>query len=94
MTEPGLSMASRHLLVERTHLPPKEIAPGHELHGLAPSAVAKCEGCDDVVFRASDDTFAIVHLAWTLKPETPLWPRTTRLGGFIVVEAAMDQQAH
>ena len=40
-----------------------EIAPGHELHGLALEAVAKCEGCDSVVFRASDDTFAIIHLS-------------------------------
>jgi len=72
----------------------KEIAPGHELHGLALSALAKCEGCDDVVFRASDDTFAIVHLAWTLKPETPPWPQTRRLGSFIAVETVMDQHAH
>ncbi len=40
----------------------KEIAPGHELHGIALSALAKCQGCDDAVFRASDGTFAIVHL--------------------------------
>jgi hypothetical protein len=72
----------------------KEIGPGHELHGLALSALAKCEGCDDVVFRASDDTFAIVHLTWTLRPGTPPWPQTTRLGSFIAVETAMDQHAH
>ena len=71
-----------------------ELAPGHELYGLGLRAVAKCEGCDDVVFRASDDTFAIVHLTWATKPETPPWPRTTRLGGFIAVELAMDQHGH
>jgi hypothetical protein len=68
-----------------------EIAFGHELHGIALTGIAKCEGCDDVVFRASDDTFAIVHLSWTHKPDRPPWPRTTRLGSFIAVEAAMDQ---
>jgi hypothetical protein len=71
-----------------------EMAPGHELHGLALRAVAKCAGCDDVVFRASDDTFAIVHLTWAKKPETPPWPLTTRLGGFVAVETAMDQHEH
>jgi hypothetical protein len=71
-----------------------EIAPGQELHGLALKAVAKCEACDSVVFRASDDTFAIVHLSGIRKPEAPPWPRTTRLGGFIAVEMAMDQHEH
>ena len=71
-----------------------EIAAGHELHGLALAAVAKCDGCDSVVFRASDGTFAIVHLSWIRNPEAPPWPRTTRLGGFIAVEMAMDQHEH
>jgi len=71
-----------------------EIAAGHELHGLALTAVAKCQGCDSVVFRASDSTFAIVHLSWIRKPEAPPWPRTTRLGGFIAVKMAMDQHEH
>lgn len=71
-----------------------EVAPGHDLHGLTLQAMARCEGCDDVVFRPSDDMFAIVHLTWAMKPEVPPWPRTTRLGGFIAVEAAMDQHEH
>jgi hypothetical protein len=71
-----------------------EIASGHELRGLALEAVAKCKVCDSVVFRASDDTFAIVHLSRIRKPEAPLWPRTTRLGSFIAVERAMDQHEH
>jgi len=71
-----------------------EVAPGHELFGLSLRTVAKCVGCDDVVFRAADDTFAIVHLTWSRKQEAPPWPRTTRLGGFIAIEAAMDQHEH
>ena len=72
----------------------REVAPGHVLHGIALNAVAKCDGCDDVVFRALDGRFAIVDLTWTLKPERPPWPQTTRLGSFIAVETAMDQHAH
>jgi len=71
-----------------------EIAVGHELYGLGLTAIAKCGGCDDVVFRVADDTFAIVHLSWTSKPERLPWPPTTRLGGLIAVEAAMDQHEH
>ncbi|WP_332644120.1 hypothetical protein, partial [Aeromicrobium sp.] len=71
-----------------------EVGPGHELYGLDLHAVAKCEGCDDVVFRASDDSFAIVHLTWASKSEDLPRPLTTRLGGFIAVEAAMDQHEH
>lgn len=71
-----------------------EIAAGHQSHGLALTAVARCEGSDSVVLRASDGTFAMIHLSWTRKPETPPWPRTTRLGGVIAVEAAMDQHEH
>jgi hypothetical protein len=71
-----------------------EVAPGHELQGLALRAVARCQGCDDVVFHASDDTFAIVHLTWARKPEAPPLPRTARLGGFLAVESAMDQHEH
>lgn len=71
-----------------------EIAPGHELDGIVLRAVAKCEGCDAVVFRASDDTFAIVRLTWAGRSEAPPRPRTTRLGGFIAVEAAMNQHDH
>lgn len=64
----------------------KEIASGHALHGLVLTAVAKCQVCDDVVLRASDGTFAIVHLTWTMKPDSPPRPHTSRLGGFIAVE--------
>ncbi|WP_141788052.1 hypothetical protein [Oryzihumus leptocrescens] len=71
-----------------------EIAAGHELHGVALTAIAKCEGCGSAVFRAADGTFAIVHLSWMRKPDTPPWPDTTRLGGFIAVETAMDQHEH
>jgi hypothetical protein len=71
-----------------------EIRPGHELHGLGLTAIAKCEGCGSVVFRLSDETFAIVHLSWIGKPDTPPRPRTTRLGSFIAVDTAMDQHEH
>jgi hypothetical protein len=54
-----------------------QVAPGHELFGLRLRAVVKCEGCDDVVFQASDDTFATVHLTWARKPDAPLAPDST-----------------
>jgi hypothetical protein len=70
-----------------------EISPGHELHGSALTAIARCSGCDGVVFHRDDDTFAIVHLSY-VRPDQPPWPHTTRLGGFIALELAMDQHEH
>lgn len=71
-----------------------EIADGHELNEMSLAAVAKCEGCSQVVFSASDGTFAIVDLTWSGRPETPPRPRTQRLGGYVAVELVMDQHAH
>jgi hypothetical protein len=39
-----------------------EIGPEHELAGRALIAVATCSGCTRVIFRANDDSFAIVNL--------------------------------
>lgn len=41
-----------------------EIGRGHSLKGLHLTAVARCEACDNVVFKASNDTWAVVHLTW------------------------------
>jgi hypothetical protein len=41
-----------------------EIGRGHSLKGLRLNALAKCEACDNVVFQASDETWAVVHLTW------------------------------
>ena len=73
---------------------PFEAEAHNELHTLDLRALARCAGCDDVVFQVSDGSFAIVHLTWTGKPDVQPWPRTTRLGGFIAVEMAMDQHEH
>jgi len=42
----------------------REIKPGHELHGVGLTCIALCGGCDDVVFRCEDGSFAVVHLTW------------------------------
>jgi len=46
----------------------------------------KCSGCDSVIFRVDDGTFALVHLTWAQHPEPDPWPETQRLGGFIALE--------
>jgi hypothetical protein len=70
-----------------------EIGPGHVLEGVDLTTVAWCNGCDDTVFRCGDGTFAIVHLSYT-RPDRAPWPATTRLGGFVALELAMDQHEH
>jgi hypothetical protein len=59
----------------------RELAPGHPLHGAGVCAAARCEGCDDVLFRVADRPFpwAVVHLTWTGHEEPAPWPRTTPL---------------
>ena len=45
------------------------------------TAIARCEGCDEVVFSVEADPvrFVSVHLTWRRAPEQPPWPRTEDL---------------
>lgn len=71
-----------------------EISPVHQLYGRSLTSVARCEACDDVLFRLDDETWAIVHLTWTGRTEQPPRPVAQRLGGFLAVEMATDQHYH
>ncbi|HTW10131.1 MAG TPA: hypothetical protein VME46_21695 [Acidimicrobiales bacterium] len=71
-----------------------EIGPQHELAGRARFVVAACSGCARVIFRADDDSFAIVNLTWSGQTEPEPWPATQRLGGFLAVESAADAHSH
>lgn len=65
----------------------RELARGHELYGRIETAVARCSGCDDVVFRLRGDTgFALVHLTWRGKREEPPYPHATVLPTFLALE--------
>lgn len=59
----------------------RELHPGHPLHGAEVTAAARCEGCDDVLFRVTNRSFswAVVHLTWTGREERAPWPMTTPL---------------
>jgi hypothetical protein len=71
-----------------------EVGPAHELFGHGFRALAACAGCDRVVFMLDDESRAMVHLTWTGHVESPPWPETVRMGGFIATEIAMDQHEH
>jgi hypothetical protein len=58
------------------------------------TAVVNCAGCDSVIFKVDDGTFALVHLTWAQHPEPDPWPETQRLGGFIALESAIDSHQH
>src|SRR6266540_3270544 len=47
------------------------------------TALAHCQGCDDVVFAvdAEPGWFALVHLTWRREQEPLPWPTTERLSG-------------
>lgn len=64
----------------------RELSEGHLLFGEeSVAAVAKCGGCDDVVFSIDGERFirwARVHLTWSGRPETPPLPRTHEFQNF------------
>jgi hypothetical protein len=71
-----------------------EIAADHELAGHELTAVVTCAGCDEVIFRVDDGTFALVHLTWAHHPEPQPWPAIQRLDGFLARQAAIDNHQH
>lgn len=56
----------------------REVGDGHALFGLAPTAIARREDQDDVLFLLDDERVAEVHLTWTGRSEANAqWPCTT-----------------
>lgn len=58
-----------------------EVAEGHPLFGARVIAIARCEGCDEVVFSVETDParFVSAHLTWRGAQEQPPWPLTQDL---------------
>jgi hypothetical protein len=55
----------------------KEVVPGHVLHGLAVTLIARRYDRDDALFQMQDGRVAQVHLTWKQAPEPdPRWPET------------------
>ena len=52
-----------------------EVAPDHILYDRHVSAVAKCQICDDALYRLSDGLFAYVHLTWSHTRDRPPRPQ-------------------
>ena len=68
-----MPVAERHKLAAELRV---ELSSGHQLRGLTVTPVARCMGCDDVVFCVEDDPayWIQVHLTWRGQPEPPSWP--------------------
>jgi len=54
-----------------------ELAQGHPLHGQALTVVAQSQASDDVLVAFAGAGWAIVHLTWSHKAESPPWPLAT-----------------
>jgi hypothetical protein len=53
----------------------REVGEGHRLTEPGVVSVARCQACDDVLFRLADGTYARVHLGYPREPELdPRWP--------------------
>ena len=57
----------------------KEVTEGHPLSTELVTPVAKCGHCDSVVFSVERQPleWALVHLTWSGRPESPPWPTTS-----------------
>ena len=73
-----------------------EAAEGHPLYGETMVAIARCEGCDDVLFSIEGEhvRWAIVHLTWSGKPERAPWPRATVLKSFADARQDLIEHEH
>lgn len=71
-----------------------EMPPDHELAGRELTAVSRCPGCDDALFRLDDGSFAIVHLTWIGRQEQSGWPDFLLFGSFLAVDLAIAQHLH
>ncbi|MDX8149681.1 hypothetical protein SK854_46695 [Lentzea sp. BCCO 10_0061] len=58
-----------------------EVPDEHPLRGKKVIAIARCGGCDEVVYSVEEDPgwFARVHLTWRSAPGSLPWPTTTPL---------------
>ena len=56
----------------------RELPPGHVLHGIPVSVIARRQDSDDVLFALNDGTgrVAAVHLTWSVESD-PEWPQTS-----------------
>lgn len=54
----------------------KEVGPGHRLHGLTVTALARSTASDDVLFADESGRLALVHLSYSGAPGGPDWPAT------------------
>lgn len=52
----------------------RELAPDHPLYGLKPTAIARRQDNDDVLFSLTDGRLAVVHLTWMVNQDRPPYP--------------------
>lgn len=71
-----------------------EIGRHHALAGHQLTAVAKCAGCDEVIFVVDDGTFAQVQLTWAQYPEREPRPATQHLGSVAALSTAISNHQH
>jgi GNAT superfamily N-acetyltransferase len=66
-----------------------ELDSAHPLHGHAFTVVARSEADDDVLVALPSGGWAVVHLTWSGKTESPPWPATTFYSTFDELEHAV-----
>ena len=69
----------------------REVKPGHPLHELDRTVVARAYPQDDVIVRIESGA-AVVHLTWAGEQETPPWPSTSFASSAAELDALLDDR--
>lgn len=74
----------------------REVARGHPLYGETVVAIAKCVGCDDVLFSIEGEyvRWTVVHLTFARHPEEPPWPMAERFNAFAEARRRLADHRH
>lgn len=72
----------------------REVSLGHVLYGRPAEVVARRDDRDDFLISLEGDAWAIVHLTWSVAPESdPIWPVTTAFDSTDDLQERLDLDA-
>ena len=69
----------------------REVKPGHPLHGIPCTVIARAYPQDDVIVQIESGA-AVVHLTWAGDRETPPYPSTSFATSAAELDALLDDR--
>ena len=69
----------------------REVKPGHPLHGIECTVVARAYPQDDIIVQIESGA-ALVHLTWAGADDTPPWPTTSFASSAAELDALLNDR--